>query len=312
MGLFRELYDVLFATTFGTLPPRQATFTRANEIARRRQRAHDARMPPELPPRRRRLSKSSIHPQTCALLTRLPVELRIMIYEEVLGHSILHVVSLPGRMGVYKCPIPYPADSDYRRTCIPLKRTFSTDGVRHPFLPASMGELYPKRSFPISQLPLLQTCRQIYVEAIDILYSTNTFDFEHPEYFIWFVRTIRPSKLATISSLQIMWHPATYDLRQWSDMCAIISTQMLGLKYLSVWLSDWDLDQAPQQDRLVAPLLWVRGLREFNLHVGKYARDLLSRNIPVALTPLAKKVKRLSLQEREGQSMGTNVEVGGV
>lgn len=298
MGLLREVYDVFFATTFGVLPSQQAAFTRSTEIARKRQKAHEARMPPELPPRTHRLSFLSSQPQTCALLTRLPVELRIMIYEHLLGHALFHVVSLPGRMGVFKCLIPHSAESDYRRTCIPLKRTYSTDGVRHPFLPSSMASLYPSVNLPISRLPLLQTCRQIYVESIDILYATNTFDFEHPEYFIWFVRAVRPSKLAVIASLQVIWHPATYNLTKWSDMCTIIATQMPGLKNLSVWLYDWDLDRVSQQDRLVSPFLWVRGLQVFRLEVRKVTRDLVSTNVPVQLTPLAKKVKRLGLQPR--------------
>lgn len=59
-------------------------------------------------------------------------------------------------------------------------------------------------------LALLQTCRQVYRECIELLYSQNTFDVNHPQTLAFLERTIRPNRLAAIRSLQLSWKRAAY------------------------------------------------------------------------------------------------------
>lgn len=126
--------------------------------------------PHPLPARRKhRLSEVNLSPQPSAnLLMRLPLELRREIYEYVLVSDSrnLHIaqVNIPDqrtRLFSYACEHPWelhsPKDARLR-------------GFHH-----RPGELGPANCFPYAMRPnrlaLVKVCRQVYQEAIDIVYS---------------------------------------------------------------------------------------------------------------------------------------------
>lgn len=54
----------------------------------------------------------------------------------------------------------------------------------------------------ISLLHMLQSCRRIYSEAIEILYATNTFDFDSLNGVLQLSRTILPNRMKLVKSVQ--------------------------------------------------------------------------------------------------------------
>ncbi|KAL8658760.1 MAG: hypothetical protein Q9226_000785 [Calogaya cf. arnoldii] len=128
------------------------------------------------------------------LLERLPLEIRLQIWEEVLGGNLFHMTADPPQ----QIPLlEYFESCDgrdgWRRQTQHfgryICRKFSTDiaSTEKASYPRCQGsqaepcffmgpEVAPFRFKPMS---LLLTCRQIYNEAVGLLYSTNTFNFDY-------------------------------------------------------------------------------------------------------------------------------------
>jgi hypothetical protein len=301
----------LFSMCFGCVGAREGKDTkeakREEQAKQDEKRAEEIRAwreerrnlePPPLPTNRRPLSSIPIHrpapAEQCALL-RLPLEIRRQIITEVLGKSVIHLVQRPNRLGHFLC-----SGKKWRS---------AASHAKHPFYDSS------RRCFHLQKVPqyhhnepldphlesdgclaLAKTCRQIYREAMDILYTTNTFDVNHPQTLIFLARTIRPQRLSSIRSLQITWsnfarrsevrdvvsrdgNKYPDDLTTWEDMWDIVGSQMKGLVDLKLKLEMHAqvpglLPMGPigkQQLQLLlqAPRKQVRGLRNFQLDIGE-------------------------------------------
>ncbi|KAH6681471.1 hypothetical protein B0J14DRAFT_215762 [Halenospora varia] len=232
----------------------------------------------------------------------LPRELREQIYNECFGYSLVHLTQLPKRLGHTKCnhkpdhirPGVYSNHfHDHLRECIPP--------VRNPyynFMNAGGEEFLVRHYHGIEPVDwnghsdggvaILQTCRQVYNEAIDVLYTTNTFDVNHPQTLIFLERTIRPIRLASIQNLQITWHiPPGYsnvpircpdDLATWTAMWVIAGTKMTGLQRLKLNMEvvsnvDWRFMYRVDfhgliRNMLEEPICKMRGLIEIGLDVA--------------------------------------------
>ncbi|MCJ1466987.1 hypothetical protein MMC07_005609 [Pseudocyphellaria aurata] len=131
-------------------------------------------------------------------------------------------------------------------------------------------------SFSSANIALLQTCRQIYLEAINVLYTTNIFDIDHLQTLIYLSKSIPPQQFATISTLHVSWpvtyHAASYhgqvdSMNDWERVCHVVATKMPGLRHFKVSLSHnapLSIREESDQD-WIKPLLEIRGLRTFNL-----------------------------------------------
>lgn len=294
MGFLRDVLEFTAAMTCGMLPLQTYSSLREEQQAEAALKQYEALIPPKLSESRRHLSTSSISPvvQTCALLTKLPLELREMIFQEVLGNSQIHILSLPKRMGHITCQ---SQDRDHRRLCFP-PRERTDPRVLYPWFDGQHN-LYPYghgdqgqvaiwappacdfyRDFDLShsRLPLLQSCRQIYSEAINLLYTKNTFDFAHPRTLIWFTRTIVPERLALIASLQLCLVSKKLGVelsRLWDKMCTVVTTQMPNLKHLSIYLLAEHLHEAGLQGRMLSGFKRLRGLESFKLQLRDLPED---------------------------------------
>lgn len=103
--------------------------------------------------------------QPQSLFFKLPIELREVIYKEVLGESNIHIKNGKSlrhlRCKCSSCPgIGY-----YFYYGSTWKKPWECDGTKYD---------YDGDRLPIS---LLRTCRQVYSEAINLLYSSNIFSF---------------------------------------------------------------------------------------------------------------------------------------
>ncbi|KAF2810762.1 uncharacterized protein BDZ99DRAFT_519444 [Mytilinidion resinicola] len=241
-------------------------YFKKQEPRRRSSRRRDISNPPKQ--KSRLLSfRERPKPRTCLLLAHLPAELRILIFGYVLGCSsdIIHILWMPKRLAHKRCPIAAPGEStNFDRSCfIGTYPSFPYYGLYDNFTEAWQGASR-------AELALLQTCRQVYTEAVDMLYSKPTFDFDSATSFMYFERAVLPQRLHAITSLQISWsfEPPTvsfYDIKKeeylpshWCPMCkTIMSMKRLLRLRLVLHFIKWS-----QQDLLLEPLGKLRGLKE--------------------------------------------------
>ena len=147
--------------------------------------------------------------ETMGLFNRLPRELRDMVYEEVLGNDLVYLSWFQ----------PY--------------NDMSANLRRH------------RRK---GKVAFLRTCRNIYLEAIRVLYSINTFGFDFNLFTNsphGFLSAIPSQRFAIITSLYIaydpfnvlsQWNPSKRKenwTRMWADIAK--EMQMLKIVYCKTW-----------------------------------------------------------------------------
>lgn len=121
--------------------------------------------------------------QPKSLLLSLPAELRLQVFRAVLGDSIIHCFSLgkikKGRTtAFFVCPQPSQCNCSFR--------IFPED--EEPYLLWLSAKVVPS-GLTCPSCTLLRTCRQVYFEAIEALYNSNTFRLHD----LWTVSDLRES-----------------------------------------------------------------------------------------------------------------------
>ncbi|KAL2794247.1 hypothetical protein BJX66DRAFT_203326 [Aspergillus keveii] len=161
-----------------------------------------------------------MNPQSASpFLTKLPLEIRLMIYEYAFGDAVVHLVQLKDKIRHVRCENTTSSLDKNRRCCpstparwreqenspattsVPKNTSINTSMLyphTHPALPSSLSN---------SPAALLRTCRTIYAEAADILYTSSTFDVDDLTTFIAFTLSISPQRLHSIKRLAIQWTP---------------------------------------------------------------------------------------------------------
>ncbi|PGH09180.1 hypothetical protein GX51_00934 [Blastomyces parvus] len=219
--------------------------------------------------------------QASSPLFKLSAELRQMIYGEVLsGHefAIMRIRSCPvAKQGSAKgkaqpgrlSHVEYSAESEGGRKFIQnppwLRRYFGIVGICPSplnFEPNVPGE---------KLLPLVKSCRRIYLEAIDLLYTSNTFHFYHEDDFLAFSRAVLPQRMEKITSIHLHYFPDYYTIAPNPQLAPVIPTMgnlrlldisftaVLARRQPSVWFAD---DTAKGEEGPVA-----RKLRDFGGNV---------------------------------------------
>ncbi|KAL1849289.1 hypothetical protein Plec18170_007581 [Paecilomyces lecythidis] len=126
-------------------------------------------------------------------------------------------------------------------------------------------------------LALPMTCRRIYSETIDLLYSHNTLFFNDFDTILWFVSTILPQRLAAIRTLHVewdcvcFWHarmrpPPPYDRDTWMRVWDTIPA-MTGLRELMVRIWNGPRMDAITERDVFKPLRAMTGLERFELEL---------------------------------------------
>jgi hypothetical protein len=219
-----------------------------------------ALIPKPLPERRRALSVN--RPDSgMGDLGKLPYEIRHMIYVYVLGHQIIHIDNseyLPNRLGHTRC--------------------FQISQFHH-----HRHDEFDKSGN--GKMALLKTCHAIYIEAVGLLYATNTFALygqtRQIEAFLYFCASIRPWRLASITDLQLSYvEILDGDLQFsscWNRLWDEIATGMTGLEHLTLRLSLASRLPLSLDEVWVKPMLQVRGVKmlDFRLHGirGQWTKD---------------------------------------
>lgn len=164
------------------------------------------------------------------LISRLPYDVRIIIYEIVLGGKVFHCSAQDQKSPIthYVCKRPDHIDDE---------------GARHKCSNDMYGQPSSLRGSSaratVGLLALLLTCRKIYSEAIGTLYSSNTFVYSQNFAAFRFLRfMIPPQRLSCIRQFRLhMRIPRHPDLnsranRDWVDLWQFFGTQMTGLQSL--------------------------------------------------------------------------------
>ncbi|KAL8854356.1 MAG: hypothetical protein Q9221_000843 [Calogaya cf. arnoldii] len=230
--------------------------------------------PKSLPPYRpRSLSTLPQTPQSASkLLTHLPLEIRQEIYTYVLGGNLIHILRKGTHLAHVRCKkTKNENENDFQRLCRPNAR--NTAHSESPTLASTSN----------GNLALLRTCRTVYREAVDILYATNAFDFDHQDLFILFARSVLPARLEKIRCLhfsgrEIHFRSTFLNLGSevksvglaggcgWELMCKVIANGMPGLKGLSVRICGEQGLEFPDRERWwVESMCRIRGLESFEL-----------------------------------------------
>lgn len=155
------------------------------------------------------------------------------------------------------------------------------------------------------------TCRQVYSEAVDLLYSSNTFVLRDFHTLETFAKSVPPQRLNAIRNLDINYSPvdsipyqhgptAHYDLPLDLDWIWKIVIGMQGLRHLGIFLEAYstlildDEDREASEVRRLKPLLQLGGLSTFRLELT-YLGDRRLEDHQRRMEPYAPALRRAIL-----------------
>lgn len=216
-----------------------------------------------------------------SILKRLPLEIRQEIYGYVLGRQENCLIMLP-----FKIRAAVEGNN------ISSALNVSMGGTNQYIFLDDENRFWPQRP------ALLRTCRQVYTEAVALLYSDNAFVFRHPEVLWRFSRSIPSQRWNCIRSIHVKlvylgaklaYSQVSNRQEQWKIMWASVAA-MRNLIDLSVEIFDavevarWEfVDDLVQM--MLTPLLQVRGLHRFQLALfteGRGNIDPGSGSVPLS------------------------------
>ena len=220
-------------------------------------------------------------------LCRLPLEIREHIYELALGdvgysdHGI-HLVTMRKRMAHIRCYDAPPRETNWFN---PLR---SIPACEHTCWGPTAGDgayigTHERHRIPFEWniVSLLLTCRQVYTEAVPIMYRSNTFIVRQSAALSNLERTILPQRFQAIRTLELSTRiPASErsdpyyldfttwlfdDPSRWEGACRTLA-RMDGLRNLTVQLSQESLSsrdyhrQQQDQERALRMVAYIAPL----------------------------------------------------
>ena len=214
------------------------------------------------------VSISSDHASTSPLL-RLPREIRDQIYSYLFVNKfVIRIDKIPHRLTQSRSL--YPASWNDRQHVQSGPRGASEWPI-------------PSNIECKLNSALIKTCRQIYLEATPLIYSTNTFQICDLDNLIYLNQTIRLPRMASIKYLQIQWvlcylplcgsmsrKYRPQDDETWLRFWNIVATRMTGLVALDISLVIWlpQLQSYYGHEKVwLKPLIDIRGLKQFVLDI---------------------------------------------
>ncbi|KAL8918896.1 MAG: hypothetical protein Q9208_007077 [Pyrenodesmia sp. 3 TL-2023] len=221
-------------------------------------------------------------PQESHLLSRLPLEIRLQIWQEIIGSELLHMVitrSCPEKNSL-KC---FPCRAYYQNSTPPTNVTPS----RVDAYPRCQGSQQEPCFFtgpaitPYDACSLLLSCRQIHNEAVGMLYTTNTFNIDNLEILQSMIAVLGP-RLTSIVAVHVstaMWKIHCVEVNRlsdaafedWKTFWQLMAEKMTGLQQLR--LDIYGTSRAGLEKRDLEPLLRFRGLKSFDLALWQDTKD---------------------------------------
>lgn len=216
--------------------------------------------------------------QTQSPLLRLPENVLLLIYQQVIGNNLLHIVRRSNGLAHAVCNDSSGSQDDCR--------DFNCRGMKLP-----NGVCLPNKRSHYGIIPLLQTCRKMwvplfappnqcsqlyrYIGAVKVLYTSNTFDFDCMESLISFSTCILPHRFDSIQNIQLDLRfnyshyfgegTPTTDYTRWERMWRIIGS-MKNLQHLRMRIVWWRPDlTGAEEARYLSELLQVGKLKTFEI-----------------------------------------------
>ncbi|KAL8728223.1 MAG: hypothetical protein Q9166_005526 [cf. Caloplaca sp. 2 TL-2023] len=214
------------------------------------------------------------------LLKLLPFEIRQQIWAEVVGGNLFHMTAdEPERRGG-----SWPQDALVGRY---LCCSFSTgaDSDVQTSYPRCQGSQKEPCFFSGPEKPsfrplgLFLTCRQIYHDAISLLYSANTFNFDNISILVPFMNAVRRSNVAKIRTVHV--NVALWRIRSPETMQVSVG-ESVWMAWTALWrllarfeslqnlrLDIYGTSRAGLRPDDLEPLLKLQGLKTFDLAVWR-------------------------------------------
>ncbi|TKA26682.1 hypothetical protein B0A50_04790 [Salinomyces thailandicus] len=176
-------------------------------------------------------------------LLDLPPELRLNIYDLVLGGRTIHVGDSSNSNDTKHVHLCQASTADAQIRSEDVKNVQDLFVYRH--LQCASSSKSDNNPFGRQGLSLLSVCRQIYNEAASIPFSTNTFTFSTPAQISQFTESLTPEQKHQLSNITLY---STGGARNWSKPLSnspFPHTQILllpGLKHLTLYLELCPLD----------------------------------------------------------------------
>ncbi|CAG7926472.1 unnamed protein product [Penicillium olsonii] len=197
-----------------------------------------------------RLSRSKREQQTfdqhqSPLFSRLPVEIRLLIWGRYLCDQKLHVIlsnqhtwkqSDSKIIGLFcresrdYCPCSHHCWGQRARRptggCVEV--------IKHVDSRWHEDQEWEFDTGRVDFVPLLQTCRLIYAEAIDMMYQNNTFLFNNTATIVNLSLTLLPQRMSMIRTVQLSFSDPGGPT--WDSCCRVLAEKMPNLRSLVVHL----------------------------------------------------------------------------
>lgn len=135
------------------------------------------------------LSYDPVQDISVPLLSKLPIEIRRLVYAHALGNHLVHLLVVLGNLAHFNCE----RSTVFHRECL----------CQRPFHASRMNEFSPYSS--VIAVNLLRANRQIYAEALPVLYSSNIFDTDDLRTFNVFANNIPPAGRSSIKRIHLNW-----------------------------------------------------------------------------------------------------------
>ena len=144
------------------------------------------------------LSYDSVQDNSVPLLSKLPIEIRRLVYAHALGNRLVHLIAITSKLAHFGCE----GSSVSPRICV-CRRS------RHA---ARLDQNSPYSS--VIAVNLLRANRQIYAEALPVLYSSNIFDIDNLSTFNIFANNVPPAGRSLIRRIHLNWWTEFLPLQQ--------------------------------------------------------------------------------------------------
>ncbi|KAL4979648.1 hypothetical protein BDW66DRAFT_94630 [Aspergillus desertorum] len=209
------------------------------------------------------------------LLSKLSPELRVMIWELVLGGMRIHIIQRPDRrMGHVVCPAAVTGieTCDICRGGLPPSSSSCCSSSSSSRSSSREGSRSPHLQMQSNLLALPMACKQLYAESVHLLYTLNTFEFSNTWSLPYLHPTVPPDLWDSIRSVELSWAfpghwlPSKDSVKsvyfsagreQWLETCGAV-TRMKGLQSFTLHLSgSWFCEPVEKLPVFLEPL---RGL----------------------------------------------------
>ncbi len=205
-----------------------------------------------------------------SFLNRLPLEIRQEIYSYVLGRQDNFLIMVPFKIRAVLDSCTWDSNHrDHPERIDPLD--IKANGQR---ITDQRRRFWPQRT------ALLRTCRQAYVEAIELLYTQNMFVITHPQMLYRFAKSIPVERFNSIRNLRISFSTSNcgalsyWSLNYWRqaewEMFWKLVASMEDLQTLKVDILDWTDDNLSPHKYLLGNIIHIRGLQNFRFNIGEY------------------------------------------